>query len=186
MARASSPAETAARSVGADSYDCLQTSVLNRTRNAGFFLVVYLWLQASTQAAVCGAAGACGSWLYLQQIVMEINNVSADSEVPMKNAKMIRMQPFRALAMVAAGYRQAMRPRLLIPITLFASFTVYRQLYEQRLGLIEAGALLAGFLSFKAALLLVLWDDNKPTLGMGKAARHQRPRLTQFSENEEP
>lgn len=133
------------------------------------------------QAAVCGAAGACGSWLYLQQIVMEINNVSADSEVPMKNAKMIRMQPFRALAMVAAGYRyvssgkpcgfhafadshteagrsttvmltwcrQAMRPRLLIPITLFASFTVYRQLYEQRLGLIEAGALLAGFLSFK-------------------------------------
>ena len=45
--------------------------------------------------------------------------------------------------------RQALKPRLLIPVALLAGFTTYRELFEHRLGLIEAGSLLAGFLSFK-------------------------------------
>lgn len=39
---------------------------------------------------------------------------------------------------------------------LFAGFTAYRTLVEPRMGLVEAAALLAGFLSYKVSLLLGL------------------------------
>lgn len=40
--------------------------------------------------------------------------------------------------------------------------------------------------SVQGALLLALWDDNKPIFGMGSLPRHQRPRLMQLPDIEDP
>lgn len=37
----------------------------------------------------------------------------------------------------------------------------------------------------QGALVMVLWDDNKPNFGMGDKARHNSPRLVQFPKLED-
>ncbi|KAK9813500.1 hypothetical protein WJX73_002707 [Symbiochloris irregularis] len=171
------PAETG---VSLEAYTALKDKLMRRTKICGAFLVTYLGLVASVQAASCGAAGACGSWLYLSLVIQDCDKYTAATEPPLKAAKGIKFAPLRNVALTAAAYKQSLRPRLLVPVGLFAAFTAYRSLIEPRMGLVEAAALLAGFLSYKGALVLVLWDDNKPNFGMGGKARHDRPRLVQF------
>lgn len=53
-------------------------------------------------------------------------------------------------------YRQAIKPRLLIPVSLAAGMAAYNHVSQEPLHGMEQAALLAGFLSYKVRVVILL------------------------------
>ncbi len=77
----------------------------------------------------------------------------------------------RYLAMWAASYYHALRPRLLVPVTLAASMAAFNALNaEGPLSGYQELALLLGFLSHKVALLVKAAAELSPKVRLDLAA----------------
>lgn len=79
------------------------------------------------------------------------------------------MEPasLRMPAKILAGYLQALRPRLLVPVGLAAMSGAVNLAAGpgQGLDLLHQGCLLGGFLAYKVALLIKLIDELTPKVG---------------------
>lgn len=68
----------------------------------------------------------------------------------------------RRAAKVGAAYRTALRPRLLVLVGLAAALGAYNAAAPEPLPVVYEGCLLGGFLSYKVALLVKLFDELTP------------------------
>ena len=66
------------------------------------------------------------------------------------------------MAKLAAAYRAAFQPRLLVLVGLALVMFAYNRLAEEPLPLVYQGCVLGGFLSYKAALIVKLIDELTP------------------------
>lgn len=72
-------------------------------------------------------------------------------------------------AKLVAAYRSALRPRLLVLIGLAALMGLYNRAAAEPLPLVYEGCVLGGFLSYKLALLVKLFDDLTPKVAIARA-----------------
>lgn len=73
----------------------------------------------------------------------------------------------RRAAKLAAAYRKALQPRLLVPIGLGCLIGVYNRVTGDTAPVLYSGCLLLGFLSYKLALITKLVSDLAPKVGVG-------------------
>lgn len=59
------------------------------------------------QAALCSALGTATGWGYLQLLARDVEQYTAESDLPLNTAQQIAVQPLRGLAIGIAAYRQA-------------------------------------------------------------------------------
>lgn len=71
----------------------------------------------------------------------------------------------RRLAKLGAAYRAALRPRLLVLVGVAALIAAYNKAAPEPLPLVYEGCILGGFLSYKVALLVKLFDELSPKVG---------------------
>lgn len=155
----------ATREEGMKEYAELKELLLARTWKFGALFSVYLLIVVSGEAAVAELFGNALGYLYLRLLMKEIDEIDPDTEVPMLAAEEIEPQFARQLAKLGAAYRQAIRSRLLIPIGLAAGSAAWNHVYpESQIGIVEEGCLLGGFLGYKIALFLKVYDDLKPKI----------------------
>jgi hypothetical protein len=76
----------------------------------------------------------------------------------------------RPVAKLAAAYQQALKPRLLLLVAMAATLGLYNKLAEEPLSLVYQGCALGGFLSYKLALLLELFQQNTVKVRRGAQA----------------
>ncbi|KAK9830584.1 hypothetical protein WJX81_001474 [Elliptochloris bilobata] len=143
-------------------YAALKQQLLRRTQRAGAALAAYLLLTVSGETALAELVGCAASCGYLALLMREVDAVTPDTRVPLAAAERVAQQPARVLALAFAAYRQALRPRLLVLAALAAAVYEYDMYAAAPLSSGMKLALFGGFLSYKAALLLTLWDDIKP------------------------
>lgn len=160
-----------------EEYAELKDLLLKRTQRAGAFLAGYLFLTVSGPAALSTLVGTAGSYAYLRWLIHDMDGLSEDMVVPFRNARAQPAGPVQTLAFGFAAYRQALKPRLLVAVVLAGAVGAFNTLSETPMGRVEQASLLAGFLSYKAALLLNIWDSTKPKVDVDGARRPKRPEL---------
>ncbi|KAK9809102.1 hypothetical protein WJX72_009377 [[Myrmecia] bisecta] len=145
-------------------YEALKEQMRKTSILFGSLLSAYLFLTVSSEAGVCCAIGAVAGHGYLRLLQRDVDALTAEDEVPYVAAEEVRTQPWRALALGFAAYRQALKPRLLVPVALVAAAAVFSAKAEQPLSLTQDGFLLLGFLTYKMSLIQQIWDTFKPKL----------------------
>jgi hypothetical protein len=160
-------------------YADLKTRLSRRARKAGAGLAAYLFLTVSGTAAACALAGTAAGAAYLALLYRDADALTPETAVPLMAAQAEPPGWVRRVKILGAAYWHALaNPRLGVLLALGASV---------RLGtvasgrtdppLIEAGCLLLGFLSYKVALLLELWDELKPKVDPEAGLRPARPAI---------
>ncbi|BDA44045.1 hypothetical protein COCOBI_05-2290 [Coccomyxa sp. Obi] len=160
-----------------EEYAELKDLLLKRTQRAGAFLAGYLFLTVSGTAALSTLVGTAGSYAYMRWLIHDMDGLSEDMVVPFRNARAQPAGPVQTLALGFAAYRQALKPRLLVAVVLAAAVAAFNTLSETPMGRVEQASLLAGFLSYKAALFLNLWDSVKPKVDVDAIKKPKRPEL---------
>ncbi|KAK9916142.1 hypothetical protein WJX75_009264 [Coccomyxa subellipsoidea] len=160
-----------------EEYAELKDLLLKRTQRAGAFLAGYLFLTVSGPAALSTLVGTAGSYAYLRWLIHDMDGLSEDMVVPFRDARAQPGGPVQTAALGFAAYRQALRPRLLVAVVLAAAVAAFNTVSETPLGRVEQACLLAGFLSYKAALLLNVWDSLRPRVDPEVIRRPRRPEL---------
>jgi hypothetical protein len=85
---------------------------------AHYFPVIrYLDMRArlfhGVQAGGCAIAGSLVGFTYLQLMMREVDQYTAETNVPLTNAREVQTQPLRALSIAFAAYRFPPPPPLL-------------------------------------------------------------------------
>lgn len=162
-------------------YDQLKSLLINNTRRSGGAIAAYMLVVVDGEASLCALLGMVFSNLYLFWLYRDVDSVTGNDFVPMAEAKKIEAPVARILAVWAASYYHALRPRLLLPISLAAIMAYYNSTAESPLSGMEETALLLGFLSHKVALLLKVIEEVSPK---GFATEATRPRIDNLDEEE--
>ncbi|KAF8066269.1 hypothetical protein HT031_002592 [Scenedesmus sp. PABB004] len=160
-------------------YAALKAQLLDNTRKSGGAVGLYLLFAVNGQAALLAMAGAAASYAYLSWLIRDVDAVSGSDRVPIWEANKIEAPLLRRAAKLAAAYRAALRPRLLVPAGLGLALGVYGRLAGHPAELLYSGCLLLGFLSYKGALVVKLIDDLTPK-SFGPEA--SRPRVEKFED----
>ncbi|DBA93920.1 hypothetical protein WJX82_005828 [Trebouxia sp. C0006] len=165
-------------------YQQLKKEMLGRTQRFGGLLAAYLFLTVSGQAALCALLGSGAGYAYLVLLQQQVDSVTPTDAVPIWEAE-DNIQGFaRPFAIAIAAYRAGLRARLLVPVGLGACVWACNQSGLHTVTRVEEGCLILGFLSFKAALLLNVWDSLKPKFDPEAFKRPPRP--VQYNFDEEP
>jgi hypothetical protein len=143
-------------------YATLKTEILDSTRKCGGGLALYALLTAGGVASLCVLCGAAGSSLYVTLLIADVDGVRPTDTVPIWEANRIQSPFLRRLAKIAASYRAALRPRLLVPLGLAMAVAAFNAASPEPLPLVDEGCVLAGFLSYKVALLVRVADAQWP------------------------
>jgi hypothetical protein len=143
-------------------YAQLKAEILDSTRRCGGGMALYAFLTAGGGAALCVLAGAAGSSLYVTLLMRDVDSVQPTDPVPLWEANRIESPLLRRLAKLAASYRAALRPRLLVPGALALGVAAFNAAAPQPLPLVDEGCVLAGFLAYKIALLIKVADAQWP------------------------
>lgn len=167
-----------------EQYQQLKTEMVGRTQRFGGLLAAYLFLTVSGEAAFCALLGSAASYGYLTLMQRQVDSVSPTDAVPMWDAEDNVQGLARPFAIAIAGYRAGLRPRLLVPIGLGAGIWACNHSGLHMVSHTEEGCLILGFLSFKAALLLNVWDSLKPKFDPQAFKRPKQP--VQYNFDEEP
>ncbi|KXZ47348.1 hypothetical protein GPECTOR_36g71 [Gonium pectorale] len=188
-------------------YQGLKDQLMDNTRKSGAVVAAYLLLTVDgqaienafqthyplIQAALCTLLGTAASYAYLSWLYRDVDSYTADTVVPMMEAE--KVEPgwcvgrreetcgrientlLRRLAKLGCAYRQALQPRLLVPVALAAGCAAYNRLVgpEASLDTLHQGCLLGGFLAYKLALVVKVADDLTPKTYADAA--ESRPRV---------
>lgn len=173
-----------ARQESLDEYEALKALLLKRTWRFGTLFSVYLLLAVSTESAFAELIGAATSYGYVLWLIRDIDAYGPDTQVPMRTAEALEQPVAKFFAKLIAGYRQSLTPRLLIPVGLVAGCAAWNTLVpEFQLSIVDEGCMLGGFLSFKIALVLKIYDDLKPrALTEEEMLRASRPQLADIED----
>lgn len=153
------------RDKGMQEYQELKELLLKRTWRFGTFFGLYLFLTVSTEAAFCELLGAGASYGYLLWLFKDVDRLQPGDSIYLKEVENLQPRYAQLFAKWLASYRHALQPRLLVLISLFGAIAAYNSAFpEQPLSLIEEGCLIGGFLSYKVALILKVYDDLKPKI----------------------
>ncbi|KAK9848561.1 hypothetical protein WJX84_009277 [Apatococcus fuscideae] len=126
-------------------------------------VAAYIALTGTAQASLCCLGGLGAGLVYFELLKGQVESLKPGQRSPVLAAQEISVPPLKALALTLAAYSYAIRPRLVIPAALAAGVAAWNSNgLGPKLGWGDDLALIIGFLSFKAPLLLQLWDDNKP------------------------
>jgi hypothetical protein len=151
------------RALSMREYEDLKALLLRRTWRFGTLFSLYLLLSVSAKAAIAELLGVGGSYAYLLWLMHDIDAYGPDSKVGMQRANAVEPALARFIARLVAAYVQALSPRLLIPASLVGIIWIWdTSLPEFQLNLAEQGCMIGGFLSYKVALVLKVYDDLKP------------------------
>ncbi|GLC49332.1 hypothetical protein PLESTB_000207600 [Pleodorina starrii] len=158
-------------------YQGLKDQLLDNTRKCGAVVAAYLLLTVDGQAALCALLGSAAGYAYLSLLYRDVDSYTGDTVVPMVEADQIENTLLRRAAKLGCAYRQALQPRLLVPVALAGLGAAYNRVAgpEASLDLVHQGCLLGGFLSYKLALLIKLVDDLTPKTYVDST--DTRPRL---------
>ena len=152
-----------ARDKSLQEYADLKELLLKRTWRFGTLFAVYLLVTVSAEAAFSELVGCAAGYGYFTLLIRHVDAYTADTPVPMRAAEMIEPALPRKIAKLFAAYRNSLNPRLLIPVGLVAGSTAWNAAFPDfPIGGVEEGCLFGGFLSYKIALVLKIYDDLKP------------------------
>lgn len=173
---------------GMGEYAELKALLLKRTWRFGTLFAVYLVLGVSGTSAAAELVGAAASYGYVLWLIRDVDAITPDTAVPMKAAEAVEPAAARGVAKLFAAYQQALNPRLLVPVGLLGLAAAWNSVApgpEWQLGVVDQGCMLGGFLSYKAALLLKLYDDLKPRPRTEEEMMQAlRPQLTEVEDVE--
>ena len=182
-AAAAAPLLTSTTTTQADTmvaYAELKIRISRRARKAGAGLAAYLLLTVSGEAAAAALLGTAAGAAYLALLYRDTDALNTDSPVPLMAAQ-AEASPFaRRVKVLGAAYWHALaNPRLGVVVALGAAVGAGTAASGRAADppLLEAGCLLLGFLSYKIALLLELWDDLKPKVDPEAGLRGVRPSI---------
>ncbi|GAB4823706.1 hypothetical protein N2152v2_010752 [Parachlorella kessleri] len=177
-----------AREQGLTEYQELKGLLLRRTWRFGTLFALYLLLAASAEAAFCELVGAGASYGYLLLLFKDVDALQPGDTVYLREAETVKPEMMRSVAKWLASYRHALKPRLLVLVGLVAGMAAYNAAFpEQPLSLVEEGCLVAGFLSYKVALLQKVYDDLKPrAMTADQLLQQPRPMLPEVEDVEVP
>ncbi|KAL4439962.1 hypothetical protein ABPG75_002963 [Micractinium tetrahymenae] len=184
-AAAAEAAAEAAWEQGMKEFADLQEWLLFRTWRFGLLFSGYLLFAASGEAAFCELLGAAAGYGYFKWLIADVSKLQPGDYIPMMEADKVEPQLARWAAKLFAAYRTALQPRLLVLPALLAAAAAYNAAAapEDQLGLVEQGCLLGGFLSWKVALVLKIYEDLKPRpLTEEEILRQQRPMLVEVED----
>lgn len=151
-------------------YGMLKVKLLDKTRTGAGFLALYLLATVDGEAALCALLGASAGYGYLLWLCHDIDSVKGTDTVPAWEADKIEVPLLRGAAKVVAAYRQALKPRLLVPVALATCMGLYNALAPEPLETLYEGCLLLGFLTYKFGLVSKVVDDLMP-----KVSRDESP-----------
>lgn len=156
-------------------YAALKERLLRGARTAGGVVGLYLLFAVDGEAALCALVGAAAGYGYLLLLIRDVDAVTGETEVPLWQAEALEAPgPVVAAAKLAAAYRHALQPRLLVPVALAATLAGVAAVAGGPVERLDAGCLLLGFLCYKGGLLGKLWEDLAPkAYGSGRT----RPRV---------
>lgn len=143
-------------------YNQLKATFLDNTRKSGAALALYFLLTVDNKAAICCFAGSAFSYLYFSWMMKNVDDVKGTDIVPMVEAMKVENTLGRRVAKLGAAYYHALRPRLLVPVSLALLVWGFEQASGMEVPLLYKGCLLAGFLSYKGALVVKLVQDLTP------------------------
>ncbi|KAI7842538.1 hypothetical protein COHA_003775 [Chlorella ohadii] len=177
-------AAEAAWQMGMQEYADLQEWLLFRTWRFGLLFAGYLLLAASGEAAFCELIGTAAGYGYFKWLIADVGRYQPGDVIPAREADAIQVPFLRGAAKVAAAYRQALQPRLLVLPGLLAAAAAWNAAFpEDALGPVEQGCLVGGFLSWKIALVLKIYEDLKPKpLTQEEIFRQARPMLVEVED----
>lgn len=170
---------------GMKEYEELKKLLLKRTWRFGTLFAGYLLLTVSTEAAFAELVGAAASYGYLLWLMKYIDEIGPNSSIPPRDIESIQPSVLRWITKLGYAYRSSLNPRLLVPITLVLLTGLWNQKFadDYHLGIVEQGCLIGGFLSYKIALILKLYDDLKPrALTEEEMLQASRPQLVQIDD----
>lgn len=165
-------------------YEDLKELLLTRTWRFGTLFAVYLLLTVSAESAFAELVGAAASYGYFLWLIRDVDAYTADTPVPMRAAEMVEPAFARNIAKLFAAYRNSLNPRLLVPVGLVAGCAAWNAAFPDfHLGIVEQGCLLGGFVSYKIALVLKIYDDLKPrALTDEEMLQMSRPQLPEVED----
>ncbi|WZN65135.1 hypothetical protein HKI87_11g66920 [Chloropicon roscoffensis] len=168
---------------GMAEYAELKSQLTAHTCVAGAAVSAYFFLVWSTEAALGAALGAAGSYFYLKLLLEEVDGLPLDyvpyvtlpmerirkKLPPEKTFSLSEREPneyLKAKMVVQGPTKQALKSRMLIPVGLAAAASAVNALASAPLDdeVLPRAAVLLGFLSFKAALVVQLWNQLKVML----------------------
>ena len=162
-------------------YADLKVRIASRARKAGAGLAAYLFFTVSGEAAAAALLGTAAGAGYLALLFRDTDALTPDSPVPLMAAQAEASPLLRKVKVLGAAYWHALaNPRLGVVVALGAAVGAGGAVAGRPAGeppLLEAGCLLLGFLSYKVALLLELWDDLKPKVDPEAGLRAARPTI---------
>lgn len=173
-----------AREKSMQEYEDLKALLLRRTWRFGTAFSVYLLLTVSTEAAFAELVGAAASYGYFKWLIRDVDAYGPDTPVPMRAAEMVEPQFARTLAKIGAAYKMSFNPRLLVLIGLLGACAAWNANFpDMQLNMVEVGCLLGGFLSYKVALILKIYDDLKPrAMTEEEMMQLSRPQLAELED----
>jgi hypothetical protein len=173
-----------ARDKSMQEYEDLKELLLKRTWRFGTAFSIYLLLTVSGDAAASELVGAAASYGYFLWLIRDVDAYDADTPVPMRAAEMVEPQFARTLAKIGAAYRMSFNPRLLVLIGLLSGCAAWNANFpDMQLNMVDVGCVLGGYLSYKVALILKIYDDLKPrALTEEEMMQLSRPKLAELED----
>lgn len=176
----------AERVASLEAYAQLKATLLKRTQRFSLALAAYLLLVSSGEVAACGLVGSGVSYAYLLWLMRDVDSVQPGMWLAMAEADKVPEGPMRNIARAGASYSHSLQPRLLCLIGLVAAMALYNanaeSLGSRPLTLIEQGAAVGGFLSYKVALILQVYEELKPKYDPEELLKSKRPALVQVED----
>jgi hypothetical protein len=173
-----------ARDKSMQEYEDLKALLLKRTWRFGTAFAIYLLLTVSAEAAAAELVGSAASYGYFLWLIRDVDAYDADTPVPMRAAEMVEPQFARTLAKIGAAYRMSFNPRLLVLIGLLGGCAAWNANFpDMQLSAVTVGCALGGYLSYKVALILKIYDDLKPrALTEEEMMQLSRPQLAELED----
>ena len=169
---------------GMDAYAELKSQISGNTLAAGALLSAYFFLVWSTEAALGSALGSAGSYFYVRLLIAEVDALHLDYVpyvcLPMERIRK-KLPPektfslaereaneyLRAKIQLSGPFKQGLlKRRLAIPVAIGAAASLLNHLVllpegSPKAEFLPYAAVLFGFFSYKAALVVQIWNQVK-------------------------
>merc|ERR1719356_274040 len=143
-------------------YFLFKVQLLQQTKNFGFAIAAYSFIDASPTSALCVLIGLTISLSYLTHLYNEIDSIKKTDSTKMLNVIELKDPEKRHISKIFIGYSHSINQRILLPILIFVICYMYNRLIPNsnyRIGFLEEVSILGGFFSFKFPLIKILSES---------------------------